>query len=74
MCFFKKNKKIVIDTKFKLGDFVAFKHYGERTVGWIYNIYPKDNSETIYDIQIGGQCPAVVNNVKESEITLAKPH
>ena len=71
MCFFKKKKsKVVIETNFKVGDYVRFKYRGERYFGWVYQIYPVSGQETVYDIQIGGQCPAVLKGFKESELTL----
>ena len=67
MCFFKK-KHPVVDTKFKKEDPVTFIYNGDEYIGWIYKVYPKDNSETIYDCQIGGQCPAVAKGIKEKDI------
>ena len=71
MCFFKK-KTQVVNTKYKKDDPVRFIYNGDEYIGWIYKIYPKDNQETIYDIQIGGQCPAVAKNVREKDISLRK--
>ena len=68
MCFFRKKKK-EINTKYKMKDFVSFKYRGERCFGWIYEIHYKEGEETIYDIQIGGQCPAILYNFKESQLT-----
>ena len=75
MCFFRKKKsKTKIETKFKMGDCVRFKHRGELTFGWIYEIYIKEGQETIYDIQIGGQCPAILYGFKESDLRLKEPN
>ena len=68
MCFFKKKKIVVIETKFHKEDPVLFRHKGELYFGWIYEIYAKENQETIYDVQIGGQCPAIIKGIKESEL------
>ncbi len=70
MRFFKKKPKIVVETKFKIGDHVRFRYREERYFGWIYKVYPVNGQETMYDIQIGGQCPAILKGFKESELTL----
>ncbi len=70
MCLFKRKKKIVIETKFKEGDPVRFRYKGELYFGWIYVIYAKEGQPTTYDVQIGGQCPMVIKNIKEEELTL----
>ena len=70
MCFFKKKKKVEVVTKFKIGDPVRFRRRGELTFGWIYNVYPKDDGTAIYDVQVGGQCPAIIEGIKEEELTL----
>ena len=72
MCFFKKKKKVKIETKFHEQDPVIFRYKGEICFGWVYRIYPKENEETIYDIQVGGQCPAILNGIKESELRARK--
>ena len=71
MCFFKK-KKIIPDTKYKMKDYVRFRYRGELCFGWVYEIHYKQGEETIYDIQIGGQCPAILYGFKESQLTLIK--
>ena len=68
MCFFKKKKQI--ETKFKIGDSVRFRYRDELYFGWIYVIYPKEEGQTIYDVQVGGQCPMVIKGLKEEELTL----
>ena len=70
MCLFKKKKKIQIETKFKQGDPVRFRYRGELYFGWVYAIYPNDGEQTIYDVQVGGQCPMVLKGIKEEELTL----
>ena len=71
MCLFRRKKKVVVDTKFKVGDPIFFRLHGDLTFGWIYRVYPGEN-ETIYDVQVGGQCPAVIEKVKENELTYRK--
>lgn len=73
MCFFKKKKvvKVQIDSKFKKGDYVNFRHRDELYFGWIWLIYYKHvdgKTEIAYDIQIAGQCPTVVKGVLEPQI------
>lgn len=68
MCFFKKKK--IIDTKFKVGDPVRFRYRDELYFGWIYVIYPRENELTIYDVQVGGQCPMVIKGISEDQLTL----
>ena len=70
MCFFKKKqKKVVITTgKFKVGDKVNFKHRDDVSPGFIYDVYYDKDNSLVYDIQIGGECPAVIKGLKEDEI------
>ncbi len=70
MCFFKRKKKIEIETKFKVGDPVRFRYRGELYFGWIYVVYPKNDEQTIYDVQVGGQCPMILKGFKEEELKL----
>ena len=70
MCFFKKKKKIEIETKYKVGDPVRFRYRGELCYGWIYVVFPKAEGQTIYNVQVGGQCPAIIEGLKEEELTL----
>ena len=71
MCFFKKKTKEVIITKYKIGEFIAFKdRHNELTHGYIYS-YKKDGvGNIIYDIQIGGECPAIIHDVSEDRIMI----
>ena len=70
MCLFKKKKKIVVETKFHEGDPVRFRRRDELYFGWIYAIYPQESGSTMYDVQVGGQCPMVLKGLKEEELTL----
>lgn len=73
MCFFKKKKqqpKAVINSKFKMGDFVSFHYRGELMFGYIYEIYATDDGKVLYDVQIGGQCPAVLYKLEEETLRL----
>ena len=70
MCIFKKKKtkKSAINSKYQLGEWVRFRHKGEVDPGVIYDMRQSDDGEVIYDVQIGGECPIVVKDVKETEI------
>lgn len=70
MCFFKKKKdntKPEIDSKYQLGEMVRFRHKGEISPGYIYQIHQKEDG-IYYDIQIGGECPAIIEGVKEETV------
>ena len=69
MCFFKKKKKIEpIIGKFHLNEMVRFRYKGEICPGYIYQVYKGENQEILYDVQIGGECPAIIKGVKEVNI------
>ena len=70
MCFFKKkNKKepVHIDSKYQLGEMVRFRHKGEIAPGYVYAIHKREDG-LYYDIQIGGECPAIIEGIKEETI------
>lgn len=68
MCFFKKKKKEVIVGLYKKGDNINFPFKNEMTPGIIYDIKKDEEGEIIYDIQIGGECPAIIRGIKEKFI------
>ena len=69
MCWFKKKKKAaVIGAKFHIGQQISFKYRGDMTPGTIYDIKYDENQNIIYDVQIGGECPAVIPYIKETDI------
>lgn len=68
MCFFKKKKKEVIVGLYKKGDNINFPFKNEMTPGIIYDIKKDEAGEIIYDIQIGGECPAIIHGIKEKFI------
>ena len=69
MCFWKKKPAIQIDSKYKEGDFVMFKNNrGEVTNGYIYKIYLSSSGDILYDIQVGGECPAVLKEIPENRV------
>lgn len=69
MCFKKKSKPLVqINSKFKLGDYVDFYHKDDVYFGHISKIYLDSESNVIYDIDIAGQCPATLTEIKEEKV------
>lgn len=67
--FFRKKKKQDLSiAKYKKGDFVNFRHRGELSFGFIYDVFVDDEKKVTYTIQLGGQCPALLYGWKEEEI------
>ena len=65
---FKRKKMDLSVAKYKKGDFVNFRHRGELSFGFIYDIFVDDNKNVTYTIQLGGQCPALLYDWKEEDI------
>lgn len=70
MCFFKKKKKVEIPSRYHEGDLVYFRFRGERAFGYIYAIKQDAQGKVIYDVQIGGQCPAILKDIPEESVSL----
>ncbi len=71
MCFFKKKKqkKVLIEnSKYQLGQWVYFKYRGEVCPGVIYDMHLDNDDKVIYDVQIGGECPIIIESVNEEKI------
>ena len=69
MCFFKKKKKFEpIKGKYQIGEMARFRYKGEISPGYIYAIYKNESGDILYDVQIGGECPAIINGVREEHI------
>ena len=70
MCFFKKKKaKIqVTNNKYQVGEFIRFRYKGEVNPGVIYDVEQKEDGSILYQVQIGGECPIIINNVLEKDI------
>ena len=66
MLLFKK-KKAVIDSKYKLGEFVAFHMNGDLKHGVIKNVKLVDNVP-VYDINVGGEASWIAEGIEESKI------
>ena len=69
MCFFKKKKKIdPIQSRYHIGETVNFPYRDGLTPGIIFTVSKNNNGEIIYSIQIGGECPAIINGIKEESV------
>jgi hypothetical protein len=73
---FKKKVKeeFIEEAKFKIEEFVSFRHRNDLKCGYIYKIKKNDDGSIVYDIQIGGECPAIVNNIPEDKIFRSKKY
>lgn len=67
MFFKKKKEKEVIISKYQMGELVNFKYKNDIRFGRVYKI-SKVNEEVIYSIQIGGECPAIIDNIPEKSL------
>lgn len=63
-----KREKYPETAKYKIGDFVRFRHRGEVTHGFIYEARELDDGRILYTIQKGGECPSFVNDYDEKDI------
>lgn len=73
--FFKKKKKIIrekIDSKFDIGQFVHFRYRDELYFGYVIYATKDIGGNVIYDIQVGGQCPAIIKGIKEETLFIKK--
>ena len=64
---------MIFDKIFKIKNkqdlsFVNFRHRGELSFGYIYEVFVDDEKKVTYTIQIGGQCPAFLYSWKEEDI------
>lgn len=68
--FRKKPKKDVYpeNAKYKLRDFVRFRHRGELHFGFIHEASLDEDGNVVYTIQMGGECPTFVYNYAEEQI------
>lgn len=75
MVFLRKRKKQtepITNAKFKDSQFVGFHVNNELYTGYIYAIHRQLNGDIVYDIQIGGECPAIKRDVPENKIFAKK--
>ncbi len=70
--FFKKKKKEDFESKYQVGEFVSFRFNGALSTGYIYARKKKDDGEVVYDVQLGGECPSIIENVKEEDIPFSR--
>ena len=78
MCFKRKKNlikkystqksSIETNTTYKMGQFVHFRYRDELYFGYVNWIYRGTNNEILYDIQVGGQCPAIIKGIREDTI------
>mgnify|MGYP003300594913 CR=1 FL=1 len=68
--FKKKSKKNTWppNAKYQLRDFVRFRHRGEICCGIIYQARVDEDGNVLYTVQIGGECPILINDYKEENI------
>lgn len=69
MCLFRKKKKeeIVVGNKYRVGEGVSFKHRDDFIPGTVIKVH-KLNEEIVYDVQVGGECPYIRENIAEKDI------
>ena len=70
MCWFKKKKKQepIVHGRFIKGQNVKFHYRDDVCPGIIYDVKLDSEGLVVYDVQIGGECPAVIKDVKEDSI------
>ena len=69
MCLFKKKKKVVISgNKYRVGENIKFKKRDDVNPGIIYAVKLDKDGNIIYDVQIGGECPAIISDIQEKDI------
>ena len=61
----KKKKPMFGGNKFVLDEFVYFRYRDELVFVWVKDMNKNTDGKFIYDVQLGGQCPSLVKNVKE---------
>ena len=66
MFFFQK--KYPLAAKYKAKDFVNFYHRGDMRFAWIYDAKVDKSGAVFYTLQVGGQCPALLYDIPESDI------
>ena len=71
---FLKKKKYPSHTKYKLDDFVRFRHRNELCFGFIHEAFVDENNKITYTIQMCGECPTFAYNYKEEDIIGLMPN
>ena len=67
----KKEKELLINSKFHLGDFVGFRYKGELSYGIIRCIREFEN-RIYYDISVGGEATMLAQDIEEEKIIWKK--
>ena len=70
MCWFKRKEKKQkqFPHSYNAGQRVNFKYRDDVVTGYIEKASLNKEGHVIYDIQIGGECPATIHNVHEEDI------
>ncbi|MCR5491832.1 MAG: hypothetical protein K6F32_06870 [Bacilli bacterium] len=66
--WFRKKKVEEFESKYQVGDFVRFRFNGPLSTGYIYARRKTSDGLILYDVQLGGECPSIIENVKEEDI------
>ena len=69
MCLFRRKYKYKYPelAKYKLNDYINFRHNNELYFGYVISAKINEN-KVIYTIQVEGQCPFLISNYKEEDI------
>lgn len=67
----KMNSLNRVEGKYKLGEFVHFRYRDELYFGYVNWVYKKED-QLLYDIQVGGQCPAIIKGIKEEALFIVE--
>jgi len=69
MCF--RKKEVIIscpEARFPLRSPVQVRVDGGLRVGFVISSKKDENGDIVYQINVGGECPFVLSNIKEKEI------
>ena len=74
MCWWKRKEKKQkqFPHSYKVGQRVNFKYRDDVVTGYIEKASLNKEGHVIYDIQIGGECPAIIYGVLEENIFTTK--
>ena len=70
--WFKKKKIEDFESKYQVGEFVSFRYRGSLSTGYIYARKKQEDGSILYDVQLGGECPAIIENVLEEDIPFSR--
>lgn len=70
MCLFKRKKKVYekVESKFDIGDSVYFRYKEELYFGYVTSVRKNDEGIILYSVQIGGECPVTIRDIKEEVV------